>query len=108
MSKFFKVSGIAVLIGCAVLFIAILSDTIDILFVIIATAFLAIFGLLLIAVGDLMDRVDFLANTLELNQTQTEHEDQIMQITCTNCGKPYDMDYPKCPHCGNSLSEIKK
>jgi hypothetical protein len=101
MSKFLKISGIAVLIGCAILLIAVLPDTIDILFVIIVIAFIAIFGLLLIAVGDLMDRVDSLENSLELHKEQTEHEDKIMQITCPNCGKQYDIDYPKCPHCGD-------
>ena len=23
----------------------------------------------------------------------------ISKIVCTNCGKKYDMDYPKCPFC---------
>ena len=24
---------------------------------------------------------------------------QISKTTCTICGKKYDIDYPKCPHC---------
>lgn len=23
----------------------------------------------------------------------------IAKVTCPNCGKHHDMDYPKCPHC---------
>ena len=27
-------------------------------------------------------------------------EVQIAQVVCQKCGKKYDMDYPRCPHCG--------
>jgi len=105
MSKFFNILGIVILIGCVFLFICFLMGPSLILFLAIVLA--AVFAVLLIAVGDLMDRVDYLENTLEVCQTENKHEDRIMQIICPNCGKQYDMDYPKCPHCGNSLSEVK-
>ena len=28
-----------------------------------------------------------------------EEEDQIAQITCPQCGRKHDIDYPKCPFC---------
>ncbi|MCL2855386.1 MAG: hypothetical protein FWE21_07195 [Defluviitaleaceae bacterium] len=27
--------------------------------------------------------------------------DSIAKITCIGCQKGFDMDYPKCPHCGH-------
>ena len=107
LSKFFKICGMAVLIACAILFIGVLVSPNQNAFLILPIILSAIFALLLIAVGDLMDRVDYLENKLELYPTQDKHEDHIMQIACPNCGKKYDMDYPKCPYCGNSLSEVK-
>ena len=108
LSKFFKILGISVLIGCAILFIGVLASPNQNAFLVLPIVLSAILALLLIAVGDLMERVDYLENKLEIHQTQDEHEDQIMQIACPNCGENYDMDYPKCPYCGKSLSEVKK
>ena len=28
-----------------------------------------------------------------------EEDSGISKVECPNCGKSYDMDYPKCPHC---------
>jgi len=38
---------------------------------------------------------------LEAKQVEngTIYTSQIDQATCQHCGKEYDMDYPKCPHC---------
>ena len=30
---------------------------------------------------------------------ETENGLGISQIECPHCGKSYDIDYPKCPHC---------
>ena len=35
--------------------------------------------------------------------TDNEDEDDgttIAQVICTACDKKHDMDYPRCPHCG--------
>ncbi|MBQ8003118.1 MAG: hypothetical protein IJ297_06715 [Clostridia bacterium] len=26
-------------------------------------------------------------------------DEKLPQVTCPNCGKEHDFDYPKCPHC---------
>ena len=28
-----------------------------------------------------------------------QSDDAIAQVSCKNCGKQYDMDYPRCPFC---------
>ncbi len=58
---------------------------------------------MLIAIGDLMDRVDILEAKLEIDKNPQSNEQGIMQITCPHCGKQYDMDYPKCPYCGHTI-----
>ena len=30
-----------------------------------------------------------------------EGGDSLPQVTCPNCGKEHDFDYPKCPHCNH-------
>lgn len=35
----------------------------------------------------------------EINNPKSDDADQITQITCPECGKEHDMDYPKCPYC---------
>lgn len=29
----------------------------------------------------------------------TEEENDIAQVTCPNCGRMHDLDFPKCPFC---------
>jgi len=39
----------------------------------------------------------------EIDDTQNNNNEDgtdIAQVWCKYCGKKYDMDYPKCPHCG--------
>ena len=39
-------------------------------------------------------------NTINSHDSKEEHEGySISKIACPNCGKKYDMDYPKCPYC---------
>jgi len=39
-------------------------------------------------------------NIVNSNRNEEEIEGQnISKITCSNCGKKHDMDYPKCPYC---------
>ncbi len=30
-----------------------------------------------------------------------ERGEHLPQVTCPNCGKEHDFDYPKCPHCNH-------
>lgn len=39
---------------------------------------------------------------LESEKTDESTEDKIWQRTCPKCGKSHDLDYPKCPYCGNN------
>jgi DNA-directed RNA polymerase subunit RPC12/RpoP len=37
---------------------------------------------------------------IEFYQSRSdETTDSIAQVKCPQCGKSYDMDYPKCPYC---------
>jgi len=37
---------------------------------------------------------------IEFYYTQPiEEEDDIAQVTCPNCGRKHDLDFPKCPFC---------
>lgn len=46
------------------------------------------------AVGQLLERVSHLEEQLGIDL-----DDKLPQVTCKQCGREYDMDYPKCPHC---------
>ncbi len=68
------------------------------LIVLIASSGGIVLGLALYTVGDLLDRVNYLEDQLNMHLT-VESEDELPQIKCKKCGKEYDMDYPKCPYC---------
>lgn len=36
---------------------------------------------------------------MENEPVDESQEDKIWQRKCPQCGKPHDIDYPKCPHC---------
>lgn len=33
---------------------------------------------------------------------QLNDSDSIAKVTCRRCGKPHDIDFPRCPYCGYS------
>jgi len=35
------------------------------------------------------------------DENYKKNRHRISQKICPKCGKTYDIDYPKCPHCGN-------
>lgn len=37
--------------------------------------------------------------TQEAQAEMDSQPDEMPQVTCPNCGKSYDLDYPKCPYC---------
>lgn len=103
MAKFFKIMGIVFFLACTGLFIAVLASSGADLWGLLSVFSVGIFGLMLIAIGDLMDRVDKLEDKLKIEKDSQDNAPEIMQVTCPNCGKKCDMDYPKCPNCGYSL-----
>ena len=105
MAKFFKIFGIAFLIVCVGLFITVLASSGADFEVLLSIFTGGLLGLMLIAIGDLMDRVDRLEDKLEIEKDSQDNAPEIMQVTCPNCGKKCDMDYPKCPHCGHVFGQ---
>lgn len=66
-----------------------------------AAVALILSGCLMIAVGDLLRRVNYLERRLNLSATDPDGSDpDLPQQKCPACGKFYDFDYPQCPHCG--------
>lgn len=104
MAKFFKISGVAFIIVCVGLFIAVLVFSSTDFWVVLSVFTVGLLGLMLIAIGDLMDRVDVLEEKLKIVENQ-DRAPEIMQITCPNCGNKCDMDYPKCPNCGYGFNQ---
>ena len=105
MARFFKGAGLAFLIAGIGLFLAGLASSDKDFWVFLSVFTAGLLGLLLIAVGDLMNRVDVLEDQLKISEDRRDNAPEIMQITCPNCGKECDMDYPKCPHCGYGFKQ---
>ncbi|MBQ7873192.1 MAG: hypothetical protein IJ360_04390 [Clostridia bacterium] len=63
------------------------------------TVVIIVVALLVYHVGELMDRVAYLEDKLNMH-LPIDSEDDLPQVKCNNCGKEYDMDYHSCPYCG--------
>lgn len=100
MSKLFRI--IAVIIMAISAFIGVLSLTTlgdEGAFIILIASLLGVVGgLALYTVGDLLDRVIYLEDQLNMHFIE-KSEDELPQVKCEKCGTEYDMDYPKCPNC---------
>ena len=100
MSKFFRI--IAVILMAISAFIGVISITTlgdeGALLILIGSFMGVVLGLALYTVGDLLDRVDYLENQLNMHFVE-KSEDELPQVKCKKCGTEYDMDYPKCPNC---------
>ena len=64
------------------------------------TVVIIVVALLIYHVGELMDRVAYLEDKLNIH-LPVGNDDELPQVKCKKCGTTYDMDYPKCPCCGN-------
>jgi len=85
MAKLFKITGLVSFIGCLGLLVYLLfTRGLDVL-AMISVIISVVLGLSLIALGDLMDRVDYLEETLKIEKTQNRQDDKIQQVTCPNC-----------------------
>lgn len=100
MKKVFIIVGIGSVVLGIVAFFALLPEP---LAAICTFAGLILSGCLMIAVGDLLGRVDYLERRLDLYKSDPDGSDpDLPQKTCPACGRKYDFDYPKCPHCGSA------
>ncbi len=98
MKKVFIVVGIgSIILGV----IALLALILEPLLAVCVAAGLILSGCLMVAVGDLLGRVDYLERQLGLYASDPNDSD-LPQKTCPVCGRKYDFDYPKCPHCGRT------
>ena len=100
MARFFRIVSIIFLSISGLFFIAGVTTLGDEGALIIAIASFGgiALGLAIFTIGDLLDRVNYLEDQLNMHFT-VQSEDELPQIKCKKCGKEYDMDYPKCPHC---------
>ena len=100
MARFFRIVAIIFLAVSALFFIAGVTTLGDEgAFIIVLASFSGIvLGLAIYTIGDLLDRVNYLEDQLNMHFS-VPSEDKLPQIKCKKCGKEYDMDYPKCPHC---------
>lgn len=110
MSKFFRALAIIIIvISVWMLFTMFtmisLADTNEIVALVFGTFSGVVSGLLLYTVGDLLDRVNYLEDKLNIHLS-VNNDAPLPQHKCHKCGKEYDMDYPKCPHCGTSTEFI--
>ena len=100
MSKLFRI--IAIIIMAISAFIGVLSLTTlgdeGSFIILIASLLGVVWGLALYTVGDLLDRVNYLEDQLNMHFVE-KSEDDLPQVKCKKCGTKYDMDYPKCPNC---------
>jgi cell shape-determining protein MreC len=106
MAKFFKTVGLIYFFACIGLLIYLLISSESNLLGIVSVIMNSVLGLALIAIGDLMDRVDSLEGLKTDSEKTSETKTKIQQIKCLNCSKMYDMDYPKCPNCGHHNDQL--
>lgn len=108
MSKFFRTIAIISLIVGAFFFLAgLINIEENEAFLVMLSGFGGIVsGLALHTVGDLLDRVNYLEDKLNMH-LPVDNDDDLPQVKCGNCGAQYDMDYPKCPYCGKD-TEFEK
>lgn len=101
MSKFFRILAIILLIISVFFFLAglINLEEYEAVFIMFSAFGGIVAGLALHTVGDLLDRVNYLEDKLNMH-LPIDSEDDLPQVKCNNCGKEYDMDYPSCPYCG--------
>lgn len=106
MSKFFKVFGI-VIVALSVLTLILGLTSGEFINGAIAAFGGIVAGVLFHTVGELLDRVSYLEDKLDMHMPLDEG-DPLPQHKCTGCEKEYDMDYPKCPYCGTENELLKK
>ena len=108
MSKFFRIVAIILLIISAFMLLAglINFEEIEAIFIAFSGFCGIVAGLALYTVGDLLDRVNYLEDKLNMH-LPLEIDEDLPQHKCTKCEKEYDMDYPKCPYCGANTDLTK-
>lgn len=102
MSKFFRILAIILLIISAMMLLVGLFnfEESESMLLMISGFCGIVSGLAIYSVGDLLDRVDYLEDKLGIHLV-VKSEDKLPQVKCKKCNTEYDMDYPKCPCCGN-------
>lgn len=100
MRRVFFAAGIAVMVLGGLGFFALLLQPVTALCVGLS---LVLSGALMLTVSDLMGRVTYLEEQLQI-YAPADHDSDLPQRRCANCGKSYDFDYPACPHCGKRES----
>ena len=108
MSKFFRVVAIILLLISVFMLLAglINLEEPEAIFVAFSGFCGVVAGLALHTVGDLLDRVNYLEDKLNMH-LPVQSDEKLPQVKCSKCGKEYDMDYPKCPCCGTATDFTK-
>lgn len=96
MRRVFFVAGIVVILLGIIGFLALLLQPVTAICVGIS---LILSGAMMLAVSDLLGRVAYLEEQLEV-YAPAENDPDLPQRKCAACGKSFDFDYPVCPYCG--------
>ena len=98
MSKMFKIVGVIVIILALISFLQF--ARINILLGAFSAFLTAVLGTAFIAIGELLDRVEYLEEQLNISlEGATSKDESLPQKTCPKCLTKHDFDYPKCPNC---------
>jgi hypothetical protein len=90
MAKFFKVVGFIFLIGDVLLLFAALSN--GRAEYVISFFYIVLIAIMSIAVGDLIERVGTLEGRLRNVPLQEKPVEEIVQVSCPDCGEQHDSD----------------
>ncbi|MBQ8275505.1 MAG: hypothetical protein IJZ02_02625 [Clostridia bacterium] len=96
MRRVFFVAGIVVILLGIIGFLALLLQPVTAICVGIS---LILSGAMMLVVSDLLGRVAYLEEQLEV-YAPAENDPDLPQRKCSACGKSFDFDYPACPYCG--------
>ena len=96
MRRVFFVAGIVVILLGIIGFLALLLQPVTAICVGIS---LILSGAMMLAVSDLLGRVAYLEEQLEV-YAPAENDPDLPQRKCSAGGKSFDFDYPVCPYCG--------
>ena len=73
---------------------------INIFLALLSAFFTAILGIAFIVIGDLINRVRYLEQQLNISfEGANSNSEDLPQRICPKCSASHDFDYPKCPNC---------
>lgn len=106
MIGFFRISGV---LSIVILMLITLEAAEYPLVAIVGLFFATVFGLTLLALADVLEKLDYLTNKLNIlfpmetdKHLSSATDEEVPQVICPKCSTKHDFDYPRCPNCGYS------